>query len=180
MDPKLIVRFGEKVLRAVEHLKSLDESAERFAKDQGDPGILCVGEPNSQGTKYLLRVHGRVDFPEVKWGVIIGDAVHCLRSALDQLVAGLCAEPTSATAFPICLKERDWVVRAPAMYWSLPPAYVAILDRAQPYHRGDAAAMHPLAILNALWNLDKHRDIPAAALVPSRIKVDVVEKQGVK
>jgi hypothetical protein len=176
----MIVTVGEKSLRAIEHLKSLDEAGQRYAKEHGDPGILCVGELNSQGTKYLLKVDARVEFPEIEWGIIIGDAVHCLRSALDQLVAGLCTEkPTAATRFPTCRTVREWIVDAPRMYWSVPAAYVAVLDEAQPYHRGDAAHAHPLAILNELWNLDKHRAIPAAALVPSRIKVDVIEKQGV-
>jgi hypothetical protein len=142
--------------------------------------VPVVGEPNSQRTKYLLRVEGDVAFPGLEWGVIIGDAVHCLRSALDQLVAGLCSErPSLTTGFPICLKKRDWVVRAPGMYWSVPSAYVAVLDRAQPYHRGDAAHMQPLAILNDLWNLDKHRGIPATALVPSRVRVTITESEGV-
>lgn len=175
----MVVAFGGKVLRAVEHLKALEDSAQRFGKEKGNPGVLCVGEPNSQGTKYLLRVQGRIEFPETEWGIIIGDAVHCLRSALDQLVYGLCAEPSSATCFPICRKDRDWIVEAPRMYWSLPPAYVAVLDRAQPYHRGDAADKHPLAVLNALWNLDKHQAIPAVALMASKIRVCIVEQQGV-
>jgi hypothetical protein len=179
MDPNLIVGFGEKVLRAVEHLKGLDDLAEGFSKDEGDPGFICVGEPNPQGTKYLLKVEGRVAFPAVKWGIVIGDAVHCLRSALDQLVYGLCEKPGPPNRFPICRTEREWVVDAPRMYWSLPSAYIAVLNRAQPYHRGDAAHMHPLAILNVLWNLDKHRAIPALALVPTRVAVQITERQGV-
>jgi hypothetical protein len=177
--PELIVRFGEKVVRAVEHLEALDEASERFAEDEGNFGVRCIGEPNPQRTKYLLRVDGNVDFPAIKWGVIIGDAVHCLRSALDQLASGLCTKPTAWTRFPICLTERDWIVDAPRMYWGTPPAFVAMLDQAQPYHRGDAAHTHPFAILNALWNLDKHREIPAVALNASRVTVNVTKQQGV-
>lgn len=112
-------------------------------------------------------------------GIIIGDAVHCLRSALDQLVAGLWTDQTNnRTRFPICRSEREWIVDAPGMYWSVPPAYVAVLDRAQPYHRGNKANEHPLAVLNALWNLDKHEAIPAMVLAAGRIKIDAIGAQG--
>jgi hypothetical protein len=178
--PELIIRCGLKVSRAIEHLKSLDEAAERFGKEHGRPGFQCVVEPNSQGTKILVKIDQPVDFPEDEWGIIIGDAVHCLRSALDQLVAGLWTdETTNRTRFPICRTEREWIVDAPGMYWSIPPAYVAVLDRAQPYHRGDQAYAHPLAILNALWNLDKHQTIPSMALTARGMKIDVVGAEGV-
>jgi hypothetical protein len=177
---RTIVAVGSKFMQAVEHLKRLDEAAKQYSEDKGYLGLLCIGEPNSQRTKLLLKVQGNVEFPEVEWGIMIGDAVHCLRSGLDQLVAGLCTEKaTSSTRFPTCRTEREWIVDAPRMYWSLPPAYVAVLNRAQPYHRGNDAHSHPLAILNALWNLDKHYAIPAAALVPASITADVIEKQGI-
>lgn len=126
------------------------------------------------GTKYLLRVAEVPVFPELEWGIVIGDAVHCLRSALDQLVTSLCTEPSRRTAFPICRTKKDWAITAPAQIWSLPEDYAAVINAAQPYHRGnDNAHLHPLAILNELWNLDKHEAIPAVALVPSKIKIKV-------
>lgn len=179
-DPELFLRCGLKVERAIEHLQALDAAAERFGDEHGRPGFQCVVEPNSQGTKILVRIDQPVTFPAVKWGIIIGDAVHCLRSALDQLVAGLWAdETTNRTRFPVCRSEREWIVDAPGMYWSVPPAYVAVLDRAQPYHRGNKANDHPLALLNALWNLDKHETIPAVALTTSGMEIEVVGAEGV-
>jgi hypothetical protein len=176
----VVIAFGEKFQRACEHLKALDDAAELFSKEQGNPGFLGVGELNSQRTKYLLKIQQIPDPPTLQWGVIIGDAVHCLRSALDQLATALWTDkPTSATRFPICRTTREWVVDAPRMYWSVPSDYVAAFNRAQPYHRGDAANMHPLAILNELWNLDKHRAVPAAALVSSHIDVTVEKAVGV-
>lgn len=176
----LILRCGLKLQRAVEHLQALDDAAEEWGKKHGRPGFPCVVEPNTQGTKILVKIAEDFPFPEIEWGIIIGDAVHCLRSALDQLLAGLWTEPTdSRTRFPICRTQRQWVVDAPGMYWSVPPAYVAILNGAQPYHRGDEAHAHPLAVLNALWNLDKHQTIPAVALSGRRIQIEVVSARGV-
>ncbi len=177
--PQLILRSGLKVQRAVEHLQALEEAAQKWGKEHGRPGFPCVVEPNPQGTKILVKIAEDLPFPEIEWGIIIGDAVHCLRSALDQLVAGLwTAPPDSRTRFPICRTERQWIVDAPGMYWSIPPAYAAVLDRAQPYHRGDKANEHPLAILNALWNLDKHQAIPSMALSGRRIQIQVTGAKG--
>jgi hypothetical protein len=177
--PELIIRCGRKVERAIEHLKTLETRAEEFGKQHGRPGFQCVVEPNSQGTKILVKIDQPVEFPGVEWGIIIGDAVHCLRSALDQLVSGLWTDKTtSRTRFPICRTVREWIVDAPGMYWSVPPTYVASLDRAQPYHRGDKENEHPLAVLNVLWNLDKHQTIPAVALTTEGMKIEAIGAEG--
>jgi hypothetical protein len=177
--PELIIRSGLKVDRAIQHLQALEKAATEFGKAHGDPGFRCVVEPNSQRTKILVKIDEPVEFPEVEWGIIIGDAVHCLRSALDQLASGLWTDPTdSRTRFPICRSERDWIVEAPGMYWSVPPEYIAALNRAQPYHRKDRANDHPLAVLNALWNLDKHQAIPSMALAVGEMKIQVVGATG--
>jgi hypothetical protein len=178
-----VTRYGEKVLRGGKHIDSLKEAAERFVKEHGDPGIPCSTEANSQGTKVLLKVESLPQGFDLQWGVIVGDAVHCFRSALDQLVSALWTDTlTNSTGFPICHTEREWIVDAPRMYWSVPAPYLALIKRAQPYHRGnaEAARKHPLAILHSLWNLDKHRAIPTVALVANRIDIDVVEAHGVR
>jgi hypothetical protein len=174
----LFLRCAKKIDRAIEHLQTLDAAGQRFADKHGKPGIRCVVEPNNQGTRCCVKIVETPTFPEVEWGIIIGDAVHCLRSALDQLVFGLCLEPSKRrSAFPICRTERDWIIDAPGQIWSLPSKYLAIVHGAQPYHRGDQASAHPLALLNELWNLDKHRAIPSTALVPRRIRVEVDEER---
>jgi hypothetical protein len=179
-DPELFLRCGLKADRAIEHLKSLEAAAQEWGEKYGRPGFRCVVEPNSQGTKILVKIDQPVTFPGIEWGIIIGDAVHCLRSALDQLVAGLCTEPPSRrTRFPICLTKKAWIIDSPGQIWSVPEKYVAAIDGAQPYHRGDEANDHPLALLNALWNLDKHETIPAVALATSGIKIEVVGAEGV-
>lgn len=176
---RLVLAVGLKIQRAIEHLKTLEDEAREFGEQHGRPGFECVVEPNSQGTKVLVKIAKPVTFPEIEWGIIIGDAIHCLRSALDQLVAGLWTDPTNnRTRFPICKTEREWIVDAPGMYWSVPSAYVAVFDRAQPYHRGDKANEHSLAILNALWNLDKHEAIPAMALTGKRISIEPSGAEG--
>ncbi len=181
-----VIRFGEKFDRGGKHLDALNESAQRFAERHGGRGILCRTQSNSQATKCVIRVEQvpkRERGDAVQWGVIVGDSVHCWRSALDQFAAALWAEKlTTSSGFPICLTEREWVTEAPRMIWSIPEECVAIIERAQPYHRGDKeqARGHPLAVLHSLWNLDKHRTIPATDLILRNLEILKFDAPGLR
>lgn len=159
-------------------MRRLNEERDRLLKANLHVARLA-GETNSQRTKYLFRVEAVIEWPELEWGIIVGDAVHCLRSALDQFVYGVAKAPDTATAFPICRTEKEWVTKAPAMLWSVHRGVIALIDQVQPYHDGDAAAEHPLALLAALSNLDKHRTIPTVALVADDTKATVTSVSGI-
>lgn len=176
--PKLTGIF-QKIDRSLEHLNTLNESVEGFFEEHGDRIYIVRGETNSQRTKHLLRPQLLVEFPLLYWGIIVGDAVHCLRSALDQLAYTLSLSPNGDTAFPICTSEKDWVTKAPAMTWGIPKPLIAAIDQSQPYHRGDAANSHPLALLRGLSNTDKHREIPVTALIPSDAEFVVRSTKGI-
>lgn len=166
-----------------EHMDRLHEAVDGWLEDKTEVAAL-IGQPNAQRTKYVFRVEEVVPFPAEEWGIILGDAVHCLRSGLDQLVWGFAdpSERSRRTKFPICLTERSWVTEAPAMYWGVSPAFAGLLDKVQPYHRGDmdAAQRHPLAVLSALSNLDKHRAIPSIALVADETEGSVIATEGIE
>jgi hypothetical protein len=166
-----------------EHMDRLDKTVERWLEGKTEVAVL-VGEANSQRTKYLFTVEEVIPYPAEEWGIILGDAVHCLRSALDQLMWGMCdpKERGQRTQFPICLNRREWVTLAPAMYWGASDGLVKVLDRLQPYHRGDmnAAREHPLAQLMALSNLDKHRTIPAITLVADETEATILSTEGIE
>jgi hypothetical protein len=164
-----------------EHMDRLDEAVEGWLEGKTEVATL-LGKANSQRTKYFFTVEDVIPYPAEEWGITLGDAVHCLRSALDQLMWGMCkpAERGQRTQFPICLSEREWVTSAPAMYWGAGEGFVKLLDKLQPYHRGNvnAARDHPLAQLMALSNLDKHRTIPAITLVADQTEATVVSTEG--
>jgi hypothetical protein len=170
-----------KVIAAQGHMDRLDQAVERFL----EPGLdiaTIKGQANSQRTQYIFRIEKVRRFPEKEWGIIVGDSVHCLRSALDQLAYGFAEKASEETSFPICLTEKEWVVYAPRSYWSVKPGFIRLIDKMQPYHRGDleAAKAHPLAILGLLSNLDKHRSIPTVTLVADECECRVESYGGVK
>jgi hypothetical protein len=114
--------------------------------------------------------------PPIRWGVMLGDCVHNLRSALDHLICqvavldggtlGDCAE----SQFPIASKSEgqfDAIAkrRLPSCFTA---NHRAMVKKAQPYHAGDGAATHPLSVLATLSNTDKHRVInPAFSFMDS-------------
>jgi hypothetical protein len=154
-----------KVERAVQHFVELNETRERFFKEEFNGRYALIGEANTQRTRYRLRAKVLKPFPSTEWGLAIGDGVHCLRSALDQLVYAVLTTPNDRAAFPISKNERDWITEAPKPLWGVPEPFRAVIDRAQPYHARKFADAHPISELAALSNCDKHKAIPVTALV---------------
>jgi len=124
--------------------------------------------------------------PVEGWGAIIGDVVHNLRSALDHLVWALTLvnghtppavippkpQPGSEwkdIRFPIYAfdfrkrypsgRRIPWRFKPPNSLWGVRPALRADLQRLQPFNHGKRAPKMPLAVLDELWNIDKHRHL---------------------
>jgi hypothetical protein len=168
----------KKLDRSLEHLDALNKHAERFFGEDFYGVYRLHAETNSRSTKHLFRVELLKPLPLLEWGIIVGDAVHCWRSALDQLAYALSLSSDGNTAFPMARTEKYWVTQAPAAMWGIPEPLIAAVDKTQPYHRGDAAHTHPLAVLNSLSNTDKHRFIPVTALVPDSAEWNITGMQG--
>jgi hypothetical protein len=160
-----------KIVAAADHMHRLQDAVEGFL-EEGLQLAIVEGQANSQRTKYVFRVERMRRYPIREWGIVLGDAIHCYRSALDQLAYAFAKEPSHRTSFPICLDEREWVTKAPSQYWSINPNVLRLIDRVQPYHREDPSA-HPLAILRALSNLDKHRGIPTITMIADDAEAEV-------
>jgi hypothetical protein len=122
----------KKIDRSLEHLDTLNERAERFFEDNPQGLYRLHGKTNTQGTKQLFSVEMLKELPLAEWGVIVGDAVHCLRTALDQLVYQLSLDPDDSLGFPIFRSRKDWVTKSRAMLWGIPEPLIAAIDLAQP------------------------------------------------
>lgn len=171
----------EKQRRGLEHLRDLDSA---IADWIGEPGVepkpyRLSGEFRPESGEYVFEgeLLKPIDDDALKWGVILGDALHNLRSALDQLIAQLVLlntgkRSTSANAFPIC--------DTGATYWSIgkkgepskrettlkgiSDTHKALIDEMQPYRtRIPPSAIHALSALRDLSNRDKHRLIHLTA-----------------
>lgn len=112
------------------------------------------------GQRYL--VYPRHEAIPVEWPLVLGDAIHSIRGALDQAAWAMVVlenngPPTDPREqreirFPLCQSDRD--LEGTTTYGHLGPYSRAIVRDAQPYPGGD---FHPLRILSKLSNEDKHR-----------------------
>lgn len=149
-----------KLNRAEEHLNTLDSLiASYFAQEP----YRILGEEWMEGEYWHSAIYLQVnDFPpDEVWGPIIGDAVHNLRSALDHLAWMLATERARREKprqieFPITLGDPATGGRFTEKLNHLRSGTHAIIDRVQPYKTFEGP-QHPLWLLQALWNTDKHR-----------------------
>ena len=154
-NPKL------KFKRAEEHLNVLNAKMDEFVKSK--PPQITAQEDVKKGL-YILRL--KIPIIDPKLGVIAGDAIHNLRSALDhiawQLALTTTDRPYKRTCFPIVEEDtRENMSRFADVTRDIPPGAVDEIKALQPYHRGAAFKDDWLWKLDTLCNIDKHRVIPA-------------------
>lgn len=154
-----------KILRAEEHLKQLDGERELWL-DRGPYALLV--KPDTKPDTYCFELVEIGDPPTIL-GVILGDYVHNLRSALDHLVWQFVH--LNGKSVP---RHRRIEVYFPVIdtglgdFWERPPLrwltveQVTFIEGFQPYRSRDAP--NPLRDLQTFWNADKHRVINAVAI----------------
>ncbi|MEA2646442.1 MAG: hypothetical protein QOE92_1525 [Chloroflexota bacterium] len=123
-------------------------------------------------------------FPKPPVGVVLsaGDAINCLRSALDYLVCELVlksgGEVTQYTQFPIYRAPGKFVEAVSLKNRRNPLAGLdrkgnawALVERSQPY-RSPNPISHPLHVIHALSNTDKHRLLLGQLSFPRFDRID--------
>lgn len=146
-----------KLNRAKEHLDAIGAEGEAFLKSQP---YSVVGQFEAERHEWVQRFKVRED-PPLRLGVLVGDFVHNLRSALDHLVYALTeldgGTPDRWTQFPISKTENDFNSVVSRQIPALSAEHRAKIERAQPYHAADGYELHPLYCIWELSNADKHR-----------------------
>lgn len=167
-----------KVRRAGKHLHELERKADSFLKRNPDKFTKHL---DPQDFNYLIYEIQPNPAPPATFGPVFGDVVHNLRSALDHIawqlallnLEGTEERPYWNTAFPILTdKSRSSARKFKRLTKDVLRDAIPVIKALQPYHRREAAGEHELAILDALWNADKHR---ANIAIPSRQYVPVFE-----
>ena len=151
-----------KLDRAKAHVYALHVGVYEANGNEGERIVLGRKyEPESQAIVYRIQ-----RAPQVRdgWGLLIGDAIHNYRSALDHLwwqlaIKKLSREPTEKEAkdvqFPILSSENDWLSHR--FFRHINPTDAAHVKSMQPFEGRAPNVLSPLAALNALSNTDKHR-----------------------
>jgi len=186
-----------KLARARVHLEALKREIEVVVSKRDFYTAETEPDPDSQYWHYVVFVPKPRDDPPIEYslGVIFGDVIHNLRSALDYIVTALVKASPSATIgnkhqFPIFesrtgYEDRvgdDTTVKPGKMLGGVTHGIREIWDL-QPFHRDpkmatslppghDIVAGYPLAQIRRFSDADKHRLM--AAIVPKIEEVDVI------
>lgn len=157
--PRAKIRWAEK------RLGEFDFERQRWL--ESNPYVV-LSYPNADKTEWKFVLHRFDD--DVKpesdvFGLLIGDYVHSLRSALDHLVWQLVNTANSITpksdhevSFPV-------ITTHPKNFWARPMIareeltfeQALFIESFQPYRAIGAENDNALADLHALWNADKHK-----------------------
>lgn len=127
----------------------------------GGYGVDFEPQPNSP--EHIMRLHAE-STPDVL-ALVIGDALHAMRSALDHLAYALAeahTEPLDPAAaerveFPIFGDRPMTRAECDRKIGAMHPDAAAIIERLQPHQRGNNYADDPLWVLYDLARIDRHR-----------------------
>jgi hypothetical protein len=147
-----------KIVRAGDHLETLDREARRFVEDHTYRFDL---EQDPDTGHILVVVHSTRQppvQPPSRLSVIVGDVLHNLRSALDHLVWQLAIIGTGPkeplNQFPIFDTPEKFKEKCERYLHGVRPEHRATIETYQPYHGGNGLALGVIATLN---DIDKHR-----------------------
>ena len=136
-DKEVLTEFIEaRIARAGNHLDELRRDVETL--QETDRARITL-DRNPDKTQVLINLVYRRPHPNRGWGVIIGDFVHCLRSALNNTVYSIGLTNADRfpppddwlLGFPIADTKDDWRKTRSAIR-TLPENARAIIQSAQP------------------------------------------------
>lgn len=120
-------------------------------------------EPQPDSPEQIIRLHAE-DTPDV-FALVIGDALHTMRSGLDQLAYALSEahtdpldpEVVEKIEFPIFGDRPMNPGERERKIGAMHPDAAAIIEGLQPHLRGEDYADDPLWVLYDLARIDRHR-----------------------
>jgi hypothetical protein len=178
---------GLKLVRAGKHLESLRYEVARFKNSH--PYRIVTGVDLEAEERFAYAVMERN--PDHELSLILGDLVHNLRGALDHAVFGLSEllqerhlpdTEAKSVKFPIWVDPDDLWPGKKTGAWPYPPSVRFLSERLQkwidveqPYRGPDETTRlnDPLAVLYAINNADKHRQLLLVGTLRPKMLVGV-------
>jgi hypothetical protein len=159
-----------KLARAYEHLNAAKEITDRLCHPNSNCWrIAAIPDVGKKGG-FSVIVEKMEPIPE-RFMVLIGDAAHNLRSALDHIAFAL-AKPVSPKkekdiAFPLLTQRGGFRRRAKICLPGVPRKVRAEIQRLQPYHGRSWCDTKILGKLQTINNWDKHRALLFSVIAPA-------------
>lgn len=170
-----LASWGLKLDRADSHIRQLDDEIAKYI--DRDPYSVIRSEScdlHPACWRFVLRIEEQ---PDPRLAVMLGDAVHNMRSALDHIAVAIAPESKRREAsFPIFVDRRDRQFDRRTAGMS--PRAVTIIRRYQPYRQRTAfrRRMHALAVLAAMNNADKHSSLVVVGTGLSQVTSEVTAR----
>jgi hypothetical protein len=182
-----------KLERAQEHIVAVHAIVDQWLRSEA----LTIEEVPDMSTGRTERRVRLGAAPPDRLALVIGDAVHNLRAALDHAVydaacqhagGALTPQVEKALMFPVIGDgtKKEFDREAGKRLVGVPNEVIAVVEQAQPYRWNDAGnpggyCFHPVWQVHELDRIDKHRrlTVTAAALesqaigVPDNVEPDV-------
>lgn len=147
------------------------EFQKRFDQYAGTDCVTIIHdyEAGSGLNTYTFKV---LQQPPPKLALLMGDVLSAARGALDYLVWQLVLLegefPTRANRFPVLLKEVSWPGALKRGLKGVGAPWVQKIELLQPYW-DTTPEQHPLAQLDRLNNVIKHRTVPLSAQIAGKV-----------
>lgn len=152
-----------KVSRAREHLDAAKQVSDAFLNSEFYK-VAARSDKNREKWRVVLK--SMQPFPE-RIGVLLGDAAHNLRSALDHIAFAF-AKPEPGreknVQFPLVGKRKDFRSVAFKCLPGISRSVRTSIERLQPYHRRKRPEARLLGQLQVINNWDKHRALAITAV----------------
>jgi hypothetical protein len=153
---------NRKLLRGIEHLKTLREETAAFEHDHAYIFDSEAKPRSAQEIEYRCFATERKPVDD-SWALLAGEALQNLRSALDHVIYAAGGK-RGKSMFPIFGDRCEFQVLSKPMVKGVPESVLAFVEAAQPYLQTPAdPSLDPLAELRTLSNKDKHRVLSTIA-----------------
>lgn len=161
----------QRLNRADRQIQRIERSYARFVPNLEDHSIIVQIQNERQ---QVVKVRHKWRVPNW-WGLAVGEALHHLRSSLDNLIWHVITAngvvPHIKADFLIAYEEEWFKRKAPTRLHGVPHEILAVIEQAQPYSRPDDMPLerHPFWVLNELDIIDKHHLLHVAAVIPQNV-----------
>lgn len=181
VDSKAVAAIELRFARAYDQLVTLENEIKTYCAAE-TRSYAIRSEVNHDGSEHLLRFQLLKPVPLI-WSVMLGEAVHNMRSSLDQIVYWLSIDysghPIDRSGFPIYTRktrrgqERGFHPGGAEVIRGVGPGPRAFIEKVQPYPQRNGPLLKSLLMLHELWNQDKHRLVHIFQLIgrPHEVRV---------
>lgn len=170
--PDYLFSARGKLRRAKHHIDAL--KSESFGYSDRHP-IGLRGKLNTDATEFTIYFVVPNPPPLADWSLVVGDALHNLRSALDNAIFALAVAISQKNPPPNARDIGFPITEAPALFQNRldrgdlgemrdSPEVVALVESLQPYNRPNLPYRPALSMLRDLNIRDKHRRVNITAV----------------